>query len=76
MNVLRPELSVDERKKLATNFLDLAREGPQPPRLIQITAAQIEEMVWQHSQCANRYCSMVLFSCELAAELNEFFRGK
>ena len=30
--------------------------------------------VWRHSQCANRYCSMVLFSQEMADELNEFFR--
>lgn len=76
VNVLRPDLSVDERKRLAAKFLDLARETQQSSPLTQITAPQIEEMVWHNSQCANRYCSMVLFSRELAAELNEFFGGK
>jgi hypothetical protein len=34
----------------------------------------VQEIVWRNSQCANRYCSMVLFSRELSDELNDFFR--
>jgi hypothetical protein len=34
----------------------------------------VESIVWPNSQCANRYCSMVLFTNEIADELNEFFK--
>jgi hypothetical protein len=48
-------------------------ESPAVAKKIEITPAQIQEIVWRNSQCANRYCSMLLFSRELAEELNEFF---
>jgi hypothetical protein len=59
---------------LVQQFLDLARESYRPPIPILINPAQVQEIVWRNSQCANRYCSMVLFSRELSDELNDFFR--
>ena len=74
VNVLCPDLSLDDRKSLAKRFLDLGDEGHEAPRPTQISPAQVSEMVWRNSKCANRYCSQVLFSRELADELNEFFK--
>jgi hypothetical protein len=73
VNVLCPDLALPDKKALATKVLDLCR-GEIQPAPIRIFPAQVEEMVWRNSQCANRYCSMVLFSREIADELNEFFR--
>ena len=74
VNVLRPDLSLDDRKALASRFLDLGREGYDAPKPIHISPAQVQEIVWRNSQCANSHCSMLLFSWEIAEELNEFFR--
>ena len=75
LGVLCPDLPLVERKVLAEKVLDLTRgEIPPVPKRIEISSAQVQELVWQHSQCANRYCSMLLFSREMAEELNEFFR--
>jgi|GEM_PF-1603394 len=74
VNVLRTDLSLEGRKDLARQFLDLGRDDYRPPAPIRITPAQVEEIVWRNSQCANRFCSMVLFSREFAEELNEFFK--
>ena len=71
VNVLRPDLSLADRKALATKVLDLCRRDTPPP--VRITAAQVQEIVWRNSQCANRYCSMVLFSREIAEEINGLF---
>lgn len=65
VNVLRPDLPLDDRKDLATKFLDLGREGYRTPEPIRISPAQVTEIVWRQSQCANRYCSMVLFAREI-----------
>jgi hypothetical protein len=74
IGILCPDLPLPERKSLATKVLDLCRgESPEVAKRIEITPAQVQELVWRHSQCANRYCSMVLFSREMADELNEFF---
>jgi hypothetical protein len=74
LGVLCPDLPLPDRKALAETVLDLTRgERPAAPKRIAITPAQVQEIVWRTSQCANRYCSMLLFSQEMAAELNEFF---
>lgn len=73
VNVLRPDLPLHERKDLARHFLDLGREDYVAPKPIRISPAQVTEIVWRHFQCANRYCSALLFSETLAEELNEFF---
>jgi hypothetical protein len=74
LGVLCPDLPLVERKAFAEKVLDLCRGEVQPPTRISITPAQIQEIVWRNSQCANHHCSMLLFSRELAEELNEFFR--
>jgi hypothetical protein len=75
LGVLCPDLPLPDRKALAETVLDLSRgERPAAPKRNEISPAQVQEMVWRNSQCANRYCSMLLFSRELADELNEFFR--
>ena len=75
-NALRPDLPEKERKALAQQFLDLSRGSHELPIPIRINPAQVQEIVWRNSQCANRHCSMVLFSREIAEELNEFFNAK
>ena len=74
LGVLRPEMPLPERKVLAEKVLDLSFDRILPPPKITISPAQVSEIVWRHCQCANRYCSMVLFPDEIAAELNEFFK--
>ena len=74
LGVLRPEMPLPDRKVLAEKVLDLCFERTLPPPKITITPAQVQEMVWRNSQCANRFCSMLLFLQEIADELNEFFR--
>ena len=74
LGVLRPNLPLPERKTMAEKVLALSRgEWPPPAKKIEINPAQVQEMVWRNSQCVNRYCSMLLFSREMADELNEFF---
>jgi hypothetical protein len=74
LNILCPDLALEAKKELAEKVLDLSRGEEQKPPRIMITPAQVQEIVWRNSQCANRYCSMVLFSREIAEELNEFFK--
>jgi hypothetical protein len=74
LDVLCPNMALKAKNVLAEKVLDLSRgEDHKPPR-IMITPAQVASIVWPNSQCANRYCSMVLFTNEIAEELNEFFK--
>ena len=74
LDVLCPNMALKAKNVLAEKVLDLSRgEDHKPPR-IMITPAQVASIVWPNSQCANRYCSMVLFTREIAEELNEFFK--
>jgi hypothetical protein len=74
LGVLCPDMTPQEKKALAEKVFDLCRGKAQKPPRIMISPAQVQEIVWRNSQCANRYCSMVLFSREIAEELNEFFK--
>ena len=74
LDVLCPDLTPQEKKALAEKVFELSRGEDQKPPRIMITPAQVQEIVWRNSQCANRYCSMVLFSREITEELNEFFK--
>jgi hypothetical protein len=74
VGILRPDLALPDKKALVTKVLDICRGEIRAPKRIEISPAQVQELVWRNSQCANRYCSMVLFSREIAEELNEFFR--
>ena len=72
VRVLRPDLTTQEKKKLAKKVLDLASgDWPGPPA--KIAPAQVTEIVWRNSQCINPRCPMLLFSDMIARELNEFF---
>ena len=72
VGVLCPDLTLQASKVLTQKILDLSA-GRTPPR-IMISPAQVQEMVWRNMQCIHRHCPMVLFSYEIAAELNEFFK--
>lgn len=71
LDVLCPDLALEAKKILAEKVLDLSRGEERKSPRIMINPAQVQEIVWQHSQCANRNCPMVLFSQEMAEELNE-----
>jgi hypothetical protein len=49
------------------------RTSPKPPR-IAITTAQVESIVLPNMQCIHPHCPMLLFSNQIADELNEFFK--
>jgi len=74
LNILCPDLTLKAKKVIAREALNLTREEERKPPRIMITPAQVASIVWPNSQCANRYCSMVLFTNEIADELNEFFK--
>jgi hypothetical protein len=74
LDILCPDLELKAKNVLAEKVLDLSRGEEQKPPRIKITPAQVSSIIWPNSQCANRYCSMVLFSNEIADELNEFFK--
>ena len=78
VSVLCPDLTPLGKKELAGKVMDLCEGEEQiaPRTRIEITPAQVSEIVWRNFQCANRYCSAVLFSREIAAELNEFFKSE
>ena len=74
LGVLCPELALEARKELARKILDLSRGEEQKPPRIMITPAQVSSIIWPNMQCINPRCPMVLFSNEIADELNEFFK--
>jgi hypothetical protein len=74
LDILCPDLALEAKKVIAREALNLTREEERKPPRIMITPAQVASIVWPNSQCANRYCSMVLFTNEIADELNEFFK--
>jgi len=74
LDISCPDMALEAKKELAEKVLDLSRGEERKAPRIMITPAQVQEIVWRNSQCAYRYCSMVLFSREIAEELNEFFK--
>ena len=76
LDILCPDLALEAKKVLAEKVLDLSRgEDRKPPR-IMITPAQVASIIWPNTQCINPHCPMVLFTNEIANELNEFFKGE
>ena len=76
LGVLCPDMALRAKKVLAEKVLDLSRgEEHKPPR-IMITPAQVSSIIWSNMQCINPRCPMVLFTKEIADELNEFFKGE
>ena len=74
LDVLCPDLALEAKIALAEKVLDLSRGEDQKPPLIQITPAQVQDIVWRNMQCINPRCPMLLFSNQIAEELNEFFK--
>ena len=76
LGVLCPDLTPQAKKALAEKVFELSRgEDKKPPR-IMITPAQVTSIIWANMQCINPRCPMLLFSNQIADELNEFFRGE
>ena len=74
LGVLCPDLTPQAKKELAQKVLDLSRgEDRKTPR-IMITPAQVTSIIWGNMQCINPRCPMLLFSNQIADELNEFFK--
>ena len=76
LGVLCPDLTPQAQKELARKVLDLSRGEEQKPPRIQITPAQVTSIIWSNMQCINPRCPMLLFSNQIADELNEFFNGE
>jgi hypothetical protein len=74
LGVLRPDLTPQGKKALAEKVFELSRGEEQKPPRIQITPAQVESIFWPNMQCINPRCPMLLFSRQIADELNEFFK--
>ena len=62
------------KKALAEKVFELSRGEDQKPPRIMITPAQVTSIVWANMQCINPRCPMLLFSNQIAEELNEFFK--
>lgn len=78
IGVLRPDLDDKTRVRLARCLLDLCRDFNRArphSAALRISAAQVTEMVWRHSQCIARSCPMLLFADALAEEINCFFNA-
>jgi hypothetical protein len=76
LDILCPDLALEAKKVIARKALNLNREKEQKLPRIMITPAQVASIIWPNMQCVNPYCSMVLFTREIAEELNEFFKGE
>ena len=74
LGVLRPDLRGQAKKALAEKVFELSRGKDQKPPRIMITPAQVTSIVWTNMQCINPRCPMLLFSNQIADELNEFFK--
>lgn len=75
VSVLAPDLRGEAKLDMARRVLTLVdgkdRSQPRPPAQ-RITPAQVEEIIWDNMQCINPNCPMLLFSKQIADELNEF----
>jgi len=74
LGVLRPDLTPQAQKELARKVLDLSRGEERKAPRIMITPAQVSSIIWPNTQCVHPRCPMVLFTNEIADELNEFFK--
>ena len=74
LGVLCPDLTPQAKKALAEKVFELSRGKDQKPPQIKITPAQVTSIIWANMQCINPRCPMLLFSNQIADELNEFFK--
>ena len=76
LEVLCPDLELKDKKVLAEKVLDLSRgEDRKAPRIL-ISPAQVASIILPNMQCINPRCPILLFSNQIADELNEFFKGE
>ena len=76
LGVLCPDMTPQEKKALAEKVFELSRGKDQKPPQIKITPAQVTSIILSNMQCINPRCPMLLFSNQIADELNEFFKGE
>ena len=74
LGVLCPDMKPQEKKALAEKVFELSRGKDQKPPQIKITPAQVTSIIWGNMQCIHPHCPMLLFSNQIADELNEFFK--
>jgi len=72
-NVLRPDLDESCKRKLANAILSLGDNQDRTVPKKRISPAAVEEMVFRRSQCIHPECPLLLFSKQLADELNAYF---
>ena len=77
ISILDPDLRGEAKLEMARKMLTLVdgkdRTQPRPPAK-RISPAQAESIVWANMQCIHPKCPMLLFSRQIADELNEFFK--
>jgi hypothetical protein len=75
VSVLAPDLKSQAKLDMARRVLTVVdgkdRSQPRSPAK-RITPAQVEAIVWANMQCINPHCPMLLYSKQIAEELNEF----
>src|SRR5664280_880487 len=76
LDILCPDMALKAKNVLAEKVLDLSRGEEQKPPRIMITPAQVSSIIWANMQCIQSRCPMLLFSNQIADELNEFFKGE
>jgi hypothetical protein len=74
LGVLRPDLRGQAKKSLAEKVFELSRGEDRKPPQIKITPAQVTSIIWGNMQCIRPRCPMLLFSNQIADELNEFIK--
>ena len=76
LGVLCPDLTPQDKKALAEKVFELCRGKDRKAPRIMITSAQVESIIWPNTQCIHPHCPMLLYSNQIADELNEFFKGE
>lgn len=72
-NVLRPDLDESCKRKLANAILSLGGNQDRTVPKKRISPAAVEEMFFRQAQCIHSKCPLLLFSKQLAEELNAYF---
>ena len=76
VNALCPGLDPSGKRLMVNQILTLGDGKDRSVSRQQITEAQVTELVWGNMQCIHHRCPMLLFSKQLAEQINEFFKGK
>ncbi len=77
VSILAPDLKGEAKLNMARRILTAVdgKDRSQPSSPAQrITPAQVEEIVWANIQCINPHCPMLLYSKQIADDLNQFFK--